>query len=88
MQFGLSTRGRQKRLTFDAQGLTNSTCLLMDGNRLLFGQKPFRCEDGTSGTGGWEGEWLGRWRSLKTPLGKDATGRERLGTDRSGPTTK
>ncbi len=63
MRFGLVTQDG-KNLTYAApgteRGVTNNTCLRIDGNEQLFG-------DG------------GTWHSMKVGLGKDPTGRERIG---------
>src|SRR5207248_6516282 len=44
MRFGLvmvdeTAGGREKRLTFRPTGITNNTCVKLDGNEWLFGEK-------------------------------------------------
>jgi hypothetical protein len=57
---------RAKRLTFDERGLTNNTCVHLDGKQLLFGERPFRTQDGRE-----VGSWPGRWSQQDERL--DAT---------------
>jgi hypothetical protein len=61
MRFGLmmlkpDALGQRKKLTFEPKGLTNNVCVRLDGAELLFGERPFRLEDGTRA-----GDWPGRW---------------------------
>jgi hypothetical protein len=65
MRFGLTTvetgraNGRPKRLTYEDDGTTNNTCIRLDGNEWLFGERPFRRPNG-SYSGRWPGRWLVR----------------------------
>jgi hypothetical protein len=68
MRFGLSLfrpdrAGRRKKLTYKEKGTTNNTCLRIDGNEWLFGERPFRFPDGT-----YNGDWPGRWHAINAPL--------------------
>lgn len=82
MRFGLimtqesdpNARDRYKRLTYEEQGITNNTCMKVDGHEWLFGEQPFRSEDGES-----LGQPHGRWKDRGLALGSDADGRERQG---------
>jgi hypothetical protein len=65
---------RLKRLTFEEEGLTNNTCLRIDGNEWLFGERPFRGLDGHR-----FGDWPGRWQDRDVGLGKTPGGRKRDG---------
>jgi hypothetical protein len=70
--------GFDKRLTYSERGLTNNTCVRLDGNQWLFGERPFRLRDGTR-----QGASAGRWLEMKGDPGTDpATGLESAG-DRS-----
>lgn len=66
MRFGL-VMTNSKKLTYDETGLTNNTCLRVDGSERLFGTPP--------------GQWLGgNLANAKIPLsGRDAAGRPRNG---------
>jgi hypothetical protein len=66
--------GRYKRLTFDDQGRTNNTCVRLDGQEWLFGDRPFHTADGTE-----VGSWPGRWKERELSLGEDRSGRRREG---------
>ena len=66
--------GRYKRLTFDEKGLTNNTCVRLDGQELLFGERPFHTADGKE-----FGSWPGQWKEREIALGQDRTGRPREG---------
>ncbi len=80
MQFGLVTKDKNKRLTFDKEGYTNNVVLKVDNAELLFGQRPFKIEGKPEPqAGGWDGRWLGHWREMKAALGNDAAGRPRDG---------
>jgi hypothetical protein len=76
MRFGLTMVGQpdpgrpgyDKRLTYSERGLTNNTCVRLDGNEWLFGEAPFRLEDGKR-----EGPAPGYWREMKEPLKTDPT---------------
>jgi hypothetical protein len=63
MRFGLELAdpdalGKRKRLTFQKNGTTNNTVVLLDGKELIFGERPFRDVK----TGRYLGEeWPGRW---------------------------
>ena len=67
MRFGLvlaeDSSGRRKRLTFDVKGRTNNTCIRLDGNEWLFGERPFRLPGGPE-----LGTWPGRWADRNAPL--------------------
>jgi hypothetical protein len=76
---GLKHSGQEKRLTFDSKGLTNNTVVKLDGRDWWFGERPFRREDGERTFTG--PPWPGRWRDQKKALGKDATGRQRIGVE-------
>jgi hypothetical protein len=76
---GLKQSGIKKKLTFMEDGTTNNAVVRIDraGDGFLFGERPFRREDGKRTFWGY---WPpGHWRDKKVPLGKDKTGRERLG---------
>ncbi len=78
MRFGLVMveEGRspvEKRLTYEKMGLSNNTCVRLDGNEHLFGEQPFRTEKGDEFPKGWR--WHGRWRDkeerdLRVPGGE------------------
>jgi hypothetical protein len=82
MRFGLvkvpdpSQHGFQpeKKLTFEERGLTNNTCIRLDGHQWLFGERPFHTPDGKE-----VGNWPGQWEAREIPLGKDASGKPRNG---------
>ena len=57
--------------------MTNNAVLKIDSNESWFGERPFRRDDGGKPT--FTGEWPGKWRDMKKPLGKDDKGRERIG---------
>jgi hypothetical protein len=68
MRFGLTTRpgaGRtgdvSKKLTFVENGLTNNAVVRLDGMECIFGERPFRLEDGTDVKSAGE-TWIGGWR--------------------------
>jgi hypothetical protein len=61
--------GRPRRLTYEEHGLTNNTCVRLDGNEWLFGERPFRRADGRV-----RHNWPGRWKARDLPL---ASGRGR-----------
>jgi hypothetical protein len=73
-----------KRLTYAGQlqgrpttprGDTNNACIRVDGAEFLFGESPFRMDDGKN-----EGTVTGHWKGpFKTTLGKDEKGRQRQG---------
>ncbi len=68
---------QRKRLTFDEQGLTNNTCVRLDGKEWLFGEHPWRLKSTGADVGG---SWPGRWdQQDSTSLGLDPSGRQRLG---------
>jgi hypothetical protein len=72
MRFGLTmlqadARGQRKKLTYEEKGLTNNTCVRLDGNEWLFGERPFRRLDGGP-SGDWPGRWLERNARLDRPL--------------------
>jgi hypothetical protein len=58
MRFGLVAG--DKRLTFRPTGLTNNTCVKLDGNEWLFGDKPPVTRDGKEIGQPWPGRWLDR----------------------------
>jgi hypothetical protein len=80
MRFGLAMRGRDKfgdrlkRLTYEADGRTNNTCVRLDGREWLFGERPFRRPNGD-----YIGRWPGRWLVRDEPLGVNARGTARTG---------
>jgi hypothetical protein len=94
MRFGLSMtketddKGKPKRLTFAEDGGTNNTLMRIDDDRFLFGKFVV-----IVGANGEKGELnggeidrksepailRGRWLEASKPLGKNRTGRERLG---------
>ncbi len=72
MRFGLvmlqpDNLGQLKKLTYEEKGLTNNTCVRLDGNEWLFGERPFRSDDGLP-TGDWPGRWLDRNARPDRPL--------------------
>jgi hypothetical protein len=78
MRFGVTMLGQpdpgrpgfDKRLTYSERGLTNNTCVRLDGDEWLFGERPFRLQDGSR-----QGSSAGRWLRMKDELGTDpATG--------------
>ncbi len=82
MRFGLTmTRAADpqgqgvKKLTYDENGLTNNTCVQLDGEQLLFG------ETGTVvlATGQRVLGFRGKWKEMETDLGNDAQGVKRRG---------
>jgi hypothetical protein len=74
MRFGLvlaqaDTFGRRKKLTYEEKGLTNNTCIRLDGQEWLFGERPFRRLDGEPTTDRpWPGRWLDRDARPDRPL--------------------
>jgi hypothetical protein len=77
MRFGLVMLGpdrsgqRNKRLTFEEQGLTNNTCVRLDGKESLFGERPFRPVGERSFRPVGEPpseDWPGRWEKRDLPL--------------------
>ena len=69
--------GTPKKLTFKEIGLTNNTCVWLDRQELLFGEKPARMANGTS----WPpGRWPGRWTEAATKVGYDDQGRHPPGS--------
>ena len=78
MRFGLRTLtpdGISKKLTFMPDGETNNTCLRIDGDEFLYGDKPFHTIDGRD-VGPRN---PGHWATMEEPLGKDKSGRQRIG---------
>jgi hypothetical protein len=61
---------RPRRLTFEPDGLTNNTCVWLNGNQWLFGERPFRRDDGLP-----TGDWPGRWVERDTRLDETKEGR-------------
>jgi hypothetical protein len=51
--------GQLKRLTFEELGLTNNTVVKLDGAEWIFGERPFREENGRY-LGDWPGHWVGK----------------------------
>jgi hypothetical protein len=85
MRFGLVTAeigggGKPKRLTFDVDGKTNNTCVRLDGNEWLFGERPFRRPRG-SYIGRWPGRWLVRDDSHQANAGERTSWRSVWGYD-------
>jgi hypothetical protein len=76
MRFGLVMVKQRKRLTFDERGMTNNTCVRLDGNEWLFGERPFRRKRDNVELGNWPGRWD---KQDITNLGLDPSGRKRLG---------
>ncbi len=80
MRFGLvmlgepGAGGRPKRLTFEENGTTNNTCVRLDGNEWLFGERPFRRPDGT-----YIDDWPGRWLVRDEPLAPTSGREPRMG---------
>jgi hypothetical protein len=79
MRFGLvqlpdpSQRGRAvKRLTFKEEGLTNNTCVRLDGHEWLFGEQPWLLPDGRE-TGP---RSPGQWEEREASLGKSRVGQK------------
>ena len=66
--------GRRSRLTYEERGLTNNTCVRIDGRERLFGERGFRDDDGVYHNG-----FPGRWEVPAAPLGPDEAGRPREG---------
>jgi hypothetical protein len=79
MRFGLVAldQGEPKRLTYKENGGTNNTCVLLDGNEWLFGERPWRTSDGRLVPEGWPGRW--KDRDLPLEPRKSRAGRERIG---------
>jgi len=83
MRFGLRTvnrGGENKNLTYmpngeRPNGQTNNTCLRIDGDEFLYGDKPFHTLSGRD-VGPRN---PGHWQDMELPLGKDSDGRERIG---------
>jgi hypothetical protein len=78
MRFGLEMRdlghaSTSKRLTFDADGLTNNTVVHLDGKDMIFGELPLRLASGRT-----KGPATGRWLTRESDLGVDK-GRKRQG---------
>jgi len=79
MRFGLTMvgqpdpvrQGYDKRLTYEQRGLTNNTCVRLDNHEWLFGDSPFRRDDGKPEASNWTGS--GRWLNMKEDLGTDPT---------------
>jgi hypothetical protein len=77
MRFGLAlAQGERKLLTRYKNGSSNNTCVRLDGNEWLFGERPWRTSDGRLVPD--EG-WPGRWKALDLPLGATPSGRDRIG---------
>jgi hypothetical protein len=83
MRFGLVMKdegkgvlGVEKKLTFRERGLTNNTCVRLDDNEWLFGERQCQLQGG----GLWPpGKWPGRWLEQEKPLGEGADGKPRVG---------
>jgi hypothetical protein len=77
MRFGVVVRscdgGTRKKLTFEPEGLTNNTCVHLDGNEWLFGERPYRRADGLVLE-----DWPGRWLERDARLRGTNTGRKSL----------
>ena len=75
MRFGLVVHnaegGKKKRLTMSEQGWTNNTCVHLDGNEWLFGERPYRRSDGLRLK-----DWPGRWLERDVRLGGRHEGRK------------
>jgi hypothetical protein len=83
MRFGLVTLKEvdgkflpDKRLTYKENGGSNNTCVRLDGDEWLFGERPWRKTDGSLVP---DDPWPGRWKNRKVLLGKTRAGRERNG---------
>ncbi|MBV9123471.1 MAG: zinc ribbon domain-containing protein [Planctomycetes bacterium] len=63
-----------KRLTFDIEGLTNNTCVRLDGHEWIFGESPLKTEKGDVV---WES--AGHWQDREASLGQTREGEERVG---------
>jgi hypothetical protein len=80
MRFGLVTANdaaqyRRKKLTFSETGVTNNTCISLDGPNWLFGEQPLVGQDGrpveslAPGSFIVPGRWKGRWEQRSEDLG-------------------
>lgn len=86
MRFGLTMtpdadpqgHGGVKRLTFSEQGLTNNTCIQLDGDQNLFGETGTVLSSGVRVLNAQRGKWSDRSADL---------GGNRMGKHRSGRTT-
>ena len=82
MRFGLTMtkaadplwRGDVKRLTYSVNGLTNNTCIQLDGDQLLYGETGTVSERGRR-----IDAFRGRWKEMESGLGNDAAGAPRRG---------
>ena len=72
---GSSNSGREKRLTFKPNGITNNTCIRLDGREWVFGDQPLRLKK--DGSLMWPAS--GQWHDRDMPLDNDASGRARTG---------
>jgi hypothetical protein len=82
MRFGVAMNdphnpGQSKWLTFRANGITNNTCLRLDGKESLFGEIPLR--DKTGDRVDALERYDGHWKERESELGIDASGRKRIG---------
>ncbi|MBY0230361.1 MAG: hypothetical protein K2W96_13840, partial [Gemmataceae bacterium] len=74
MRFGLfmaqkEGKDRYRRLTFEEEGTTNNCVVRLDGQELLFGERPFRQKATGEPIGGaWAGQWQEREAKLDRPL--------------------
>lgn len=67
MRFGLILKQGGKKLTFEEKGLTNNVCVRLDHSQWLFGERPFKLNDGTP-VGSWPGRWLEREGKPDRPM--------------------
>jgi hypothetical protein len=79
MRFGLVAldQGESKRLTFREDGSTNNTCVSLDGNEWLFGERPWLTNTGRLIPEGWPGRWRDRELPLDPP--ESRSGRRFIG---------
>jgi hypothetical protein len=83
MRFGLAMNdpndpGQSKWLTFRGNGITNNTCIRLDGTKeTLFGEVPLRDTKGQPVQD--LAKYDGHWKDRDGELGTDASGRKRIG---------
>ncbi len=85
MRFGLrvveqpGSNTGTKNLTALKDGRSNNTCVRVDGSERLFGLTAAQLERLPTDAKEHFGYWPGQWLQIKKTLGKDSTGRTRLG---------